>query len=277
MKRPEWPDDHVLSVLDINFELLKETRGIRFWIVDLDQTLLRRVKGGVEFDMVAINHLKELRVRGVICAIAICSNVIIPSGKKVGRVIRAAELLGTPHAVCCNIWNQKPDPWGPRRAMAMMGARPEETGMVGDQILTDIRGAKRAGLYAVLVRPIGSDPLHIAIKRPRERWLLNHEWPANPAYSLLTETELRLVKAARSLRAKRWEEFHGFQVAKETDPDSSRLCPIPFGALYRALERLERLSYLTSRMETEEERASSDRPLRRYYRLTDQGLALQST
>ncbi len=44
--------------------------------------------------------------------------------------------------------------------MQQFGARPEETAMIGDQLLTDIRGGNRCGLYTILVMPIN----------PREWW-----------------------------------------------------------------------------------------------------------
>jgi HAD superfamily phosphatase (TIGR01668 family) len=38
--------------------------------------------------------------------------------------------------------------------MKMMGAQPQETIMIGDQLMTDIFGGNRLGLYTVLVLPI---------------------------------------------------------------------------------------------------------------------------
>ena len=43
---------------------------------------------------------------------------------------------------------------GFQRAMARMGAAPEETAIVGDQIFTDIWGGNRAGVLTLLVHPI---------------------------------------------------------------------------------------------------------------------------
>ena len=40
------------------------------------------------------------------------------------------------------------------RAMEQMGAAPEETVMVGDQIVTDVLGGSRAGIPVYLVKPI---------------------------------------------------------------------------------------------------------------------------
>ena len=38
--------------------------------------------------------------------------------------------------------------------MEAMGRTPEETAMVGDQIFTDILGARRSGVLALMVEPI---------------------------------------------------------------------------------------------------------------------------
>ena len=48
----------------------------------------------------------------------------------------------------------KPKVGGFQRAMARMGAAPEETAIVGDQIFTDIWGGNRAGVLTLLVHPI---------------------------------------------------------------------------------------------------------------------------
>ena len=39
--------------------------------------------------------------------------------------------------------------------MARYGARAEETAMLGDKLLTDILGAKRSGVLALMVEPKG--------------------------------------------------------------------------------------------------------------------------
>ena len=55
----------------------------------------------------------------------------------------------------------------------MMHTGTENTLFVGDQIFTDIWGARRAGIRAVLVRPIHpKEELQIMIKRKLERPVL---------------------------------------------------------------------------------------------------------
>ena len=54
-----------------------------------------------------------------------------------------------------------------------MGTTPEQTAVLGDQIFTDIFGAKRMGLFAILVKPISNKELcWTKIMRRFERILL---------------------------------------------------------------------------------------------------------
>ena len=47
-----------------------------------------------------------------------------------------------------------------------MNVKKEETIFIGDQLFTDILGAKRAGIYAILVKPIDKkEEIQIVIKR----------------------------------------------------------------------------------------------------------------
>ncbi|HBC94015.1 MAG TPA: YqeG family HAD IIIA-type phosphatase, partial [Pelotomaculum sp.] len=41
-----------------------------------------------------------------------------------------------------------------RRAMGMLGTKPAETALIGDQIFTDIFGGNLCGLYTILVVPL---------------------------------------------------------------------------------------------------------------------------
>ena len=57
--------------------------------------------------------------------------------------------------------------------MEHMGTTASNTMFVGDQIFTDIWGAKRAGVYAVLVHPIAKhEEIQIVLKRKLEWFVL---------------------------------------------------------------------------------------------------------
>ncbi len=54
------------------------------------------------------------------------------------------------------VWRaRKPARRGIQQALEQLGARPEEAVMVGDQLLTDVWAGQRAGIYTVLVTPLG--------------------------------------------------------------------------------------------------------------------------
>ena len=48
---------------------------------------------------------------------------------------------------------KKPRTVGFRRAMARCGVTPKETAMLGDKLLTDMLGANRSGILALMVEP----------------------------------------------------------------------------------------------------------------------------
>ena len=58
--------------------------------------------------------------------------------------------------------------------MKKMGITKEQTVSVGDQIFTDMWGANRAGIYSVLVKPIGKkEEIQIVLKRYLEKIVLH--------------------------------------------------------------------------------------------------------
>ena len=64
----------------------------------------------------------------------------------------------------------KPFDMGIKKALAVLGEKPEDAVMVGDQLMTDIRAAKRAGVRSVLVQPlVTSDAWNTKFNRARER------------------------------------------------------------------------------------------------------------
>lgn len=134
------PDRVYPSILDIDPRALAK-EGIKLLLADLDNTLTRY--GQTDPDQAVVAWRYALREAGV--ALFLLSN-----SRRPDRVRHYAKTLDIPvlgHA-------GKPSPAGYRSAMEQMGCTPRETAMVGDQIFTDILGAKRAGVTALLVEPI---------------------------------------------------------------------------------------------------------------------------
>ena len=67
----------------------------------------------------------------------------------------------------------KPSVKGYIRAVEMMGLTREQVLFVGDQLFTDVYGAKRAGMRNILVKPIHpKEEIQIILKRKLEKIVL---------------------------------------------------------------------------------------------------------
>lgn len=135
---PQWVFDHYEAVTP---DFLRE-RGIKLLLADLDYTLAP--KSVRDADDAVRTWLNALRAAGV--TVAILSNNRDP--RRVRRYCAGLGIDFVGHA-------EKPLRRGYRRAMEKFGASPEETAMLGDKLLTDVLGAKRSGVLALMVEPRG--------------------------------------------------------------------------------------------------------------------------
>ena len=68
----------------------------------------------------------------------------------------------------------KPNPENYLKAAALMDVPKEKVLFIGDQIFTDIWGARRAEMYSILVRPIHpKEEIQIVLKRKLEKIVLH--------------------------------------------------------------------------------------------------------
>ncbi len=125
-----FPDESVSSTYDIDFQSLYE-EGYRGILFDIDNTLVEHGKGASDQALDLFRRLEEM---GFQCCLI--------SNNKKQRVSSFNEKIGA-HM----IFNaHKPRRKGYREAMEMMGTNKENTLFVGDQLFTDIWGAKRIGI-----------------------------------------------------------------------------------------------------------------------------------
>lgn len=117
-------------------------RGIRLLLCDLDYTLAP--KSQREPDEAARRWIDTMRQAGV--EVMILSNNRSP--ERVEQFCRQLGISYEGHA-------GKPGIRGFRRAMARCGVTPRETAMLGDKLLTDMLGANRSGVLALMVEPRG--------------------------------------------------------------------------------------------------------------------------
>ncbi|MGL6202314.1 MAG: YqeG family HAD IIIA-type phosphatase [Lachnospiraceae bacterium] len=153
-----FPDEYVPSTFVIPFEKLYE-KGYRAIIFDIDNTL---VPHGDPADERAKKLFARLKKIGFSCCLL--SNNKEPRVKKFNEVIQV-EYIHNAH---------KPSIENYVKAMQKMGSSKDNTVFIGDQLFTDVWGAKRAGLYNILVKPIHPrEEIQIVLKRRLEKIVLH--------------------------------------------------------------------------------------------------------
>ncbi|MCR4789237.1 MAG: YqeG family HAD IIIA-type phosphatase [Lachnospiraceae bacterium] len=152
-----FPDRYIVSSYKIDYEGLFE-KGYRGLIFDIDNTL---VPHGFPADDRSIRLMKRLKDIGY--------QVLFLSNNKEGRVKMFNDAVD-----CMYIYKAgKPSRKGFGEAMDKMGCTRENTILIGDQLFTDVWGAKRSGIMSILVAPIDKkEEFQIVLKRIAERIIL---------------------------------------------------------------------------------------------------------
>ncbi len=149
------PDFMLEKAYDVTVESLQKEK-IKAVFVDLDNTLIawNNPDGTPEMRQ----WLHELRDAGI--------RVVVVSNNNYERVKKAVEKFG----IDFESRAMKPFTRGIKRAMKRFGIQQNEVVMIGDQLMTDIRAAKRAGIRSILVKPlVQSDAIETQFNRWRER------------------------------------------------------------------------------------------------------------
>jgi len=89
----------------------------------------------------------------------------------------------------------------------------------------------------------------------------------------LLPIEQAILHAAVRLWRTGSAEFHGYEIAKHVAEPAERKSLTAYGTLYRALSRLETMGLLESHWEDPQRAADENRPGRRLYVLTGNGVA----
>ncbi len=154
-----YPRRYFKSFSDIEPGFLKSL-GLKAVLVDLDNTIVRRDEA--HFTPQAREWILSLLSEGF--RVAIISN---NSRRRVEDLARQAGVPAVHRAV-------KPLSAPFKKALALLGTKPQETALVGDQIFTDILGGNLAGLYTILVEPLPGKEFWGTrfINRPLEKLVL---------------------------------------------------------------------------------------------------------
>ena len=142
----------------VSFEELYE-KGYRGVLFDIDNTL---VPHGAPADERAKKLFARLKEIGFSCCLI--------SNNQEPRVKMFNEEIQVPY-----IYNaHKPSTKNYRKAMELMGTDEKNSLFVGDQLFTDVFGAKRAGMHNILVKPMHpKEEIQIVLKRYLERIVLH--------------------------------------------------------------------------------------------------------
>ena len=152
-----YPKNYLDSAYQIDFDSLYR-EGVRGVLFDIDNTL---VPHGAPADRRAKELFAHLRELGI--------GTCLISNNKRERVQSFADSVGAAFIEDA----RKPSVRGYQKAMERIGCTKENTVFVGDQLFTDIYGANRARIAAILVRPIHpKEEIQIVLKRYLERIVL---------------------------------------------------------------------------------------------------------
>lgn len=134
-----FPNDRFHRITDISPEKLVKS-GFKGIILDVDNTLTTHdnpAPGEGVMDWLAAAKSAGLKL-------------MILSNNSPERVTPFAKMLGLEFEAN----GKKPLPHGYKRTLAKMELKNSETLTIGDQIFTDVLGARLAGVYCIFVDPI---------------------------------------------------------------------------------------------------------------------------
>ncbi len=152
-----YPDLYLDSAYQIDFgEYYK--KGYRGIIFDIDNTL---VPHGAPADARSIELIGRLKEMGF--GVVFLSNNKEPRVKMFNDAVHAEYIYKA----------GKPGKKGYLKAMEMMGTERKTTLFVGDQLFTDVWGARNTGIFSILVHPIDKkEEIQIVLKRYLEKIVL---------------------------------------------------------------------------------------------------------
>ena len=149
-----YPKELLNKVEEITIEFIQRNK-LKALILDVDNTLIDYNKN---LSKEKINWAKNLKGQGV-------KLYILSNSNKKEKVEKVANTLGIPYL----LFAKKPSKKGFLKIQNDLQLNPEQIGVVGDQIFTDVIGGNRCKMFTILVEPVDSkDILITAWKRPIE-------------------------------------------------------------------------------------------------------------
>lgn len=157
------PDEYIDSVYNYKaLDSILEKYSISLILVDIDNTLQEH--GNSFLTAEALSFFKRYSDKGY--KLAVISN----AGEKRGALIKTFLSEKGEDYVKLFYNSKKPGAKNYLRACENAGINISFAMMLGDQLITDIRGAKKSGCRSCWVRPIGkSEPFYVRLKRQVEK------------------------------------------------------------------------------------------------------------
>ena len=158
MFRCFFPDEYLDSAYAIDYDRLYR-EGYRGLLFDIDNTLVPHGAPADERAVALFKHLRELGFKS--CFL---------SNNQIDRVSSFNAAIGERFIENAH----KPAIGNYRKAMELLGTDTGNTIFIGDQLFTDVWGAKRAGIRNILVKPINpKEEIQIVLKRYLEKIVLH--------------------------------------------------------------------------------------------------------
>ena len=153
-----YPDIYLKNVKEITIDLL-EKNDIKGILLDVDNTL-------IDFEHKILEGTKEwvdsLKNNGI-------KFLILSNTNKIEKVKMVASKLDLEYIN----FAKKPAKSGFKKACKLLDLEPKNIAAVGDQIMTDVLGGNRMGMFTILTKPLGKKDIFITkVKRPLENLII---------------------------------------------------------------------------------------------------------
>lgn len=161
--KPTWMVDKIYNITPAQLK----SKGIDAVLTDLDNTLIAwNNPDGTPELLDWIQRMKEANIP-----------VIVVSNNKESRIKRAVESLGLDYVSRA----MKPFNKGFKEVEKRYNLPAKHLVMIGDQLMTDVKGANSAGIRTILVKPVvETDAWNTRINRAMEKKIMLHLLKKHP-------------------------------------------------------------------------------------------------
>ena len=142
------------SITDLTPEMLK-ARGIQLLMLDFDNTIVPYTT----------NEPTDRMAKWLEMMTGSDLPICVVSNSKKDRV----KIFCAKYGIDCITHAKKPFPKGIRECLAKFGLKPEQCALAGDQIYTDVLGARSCGLTAILVTAIDNHNFWLKLRHVAEK------------------------------------------------------------------------------------------------------------